>query len=215
MKDILVLQDHRLAKTLRDWFGVDVTVVPANRFLLDQDFDSIGLLVLSGTGSIRPEVYGGEPVTGQRYDTLGENQCISGCMMAKARGIPVLGVNRGAQLLCVANGGNIEQGAKGHSAIYHGVACLSALDSPESDTPYHTENRLIYAAPSDHTESILPEDTGHRLVGVSPENDPEVVYWPDTQSLAILPQFDWMDHGAPFFLQCMEYIGDLMEGENV
>lgn len=75
--------------------------------------DEVDALVIGGGDDISPEIYGGELVSSARLDPdrdAMERTLVSG---AEARGMPVLGVCRGAQMINVALGGSLHQDAYG------------------------------------------------------------------------------------------------------
>ena len=85
-------------------------------------FDSYDALVLTGGGDVDTKLYREKPhkqVYGvdQLRDTV-EMMALNHAMVA---GIPVLGICRGAQLMCVARGGKLTQHIEGHRGNDHPV----------------------------------------------------------------------------------------------
>jgi len=77
------------------------------------DLASVDAVVIGGGDDIGPDLYGGELVTAARIDP--ERDRLERCvvMEAIARGLPVLGICRGAQMLNVALGGSLHADAFG------------------------------------------------------------------------------------------------------
>jgi len=75
--------------------------------------DDVDGLVIGGGDDISPDIYGGELIRSARLDPdrdAMERALVTG---AVARGLPVLGVCRGAQMINVALGGTLHQDAYG------------------------------------------------------------------------------------------------------
>ncbi|QIE43613.1 gamma-glutamyl-gamma-aminobutyrate hydrolase family protein [Meridianimarinicoccus aquatilis] len=75
--------------------------------------DDVDGLVIGGGDDISPDIYGGELVSSARLDPARdamEQELVTG---ACQRGMPVLGVCRGAQMINVALGGTLHQDAYG------------------------------------------------------------------------------------------------------
>ncbi len=77
------------------------------------DLDGVDGLVIGGGDDISPDIYGGEIVASARLDPARdrmERELVAGAL---ERGLPVLGVCRGAQMMNVALGGSLHQDAYG------------------------------------------------------------------------------------------------------
>jgi len=117
-----------------------------------------------------------------------------------AMGLPIIGVCRGAQLLCIANGGELWQDSLEHHASHN----LQTKDGiiPNAEAGHHQVMRLD-KIPKEEYEIIAwcpfkstvydEDDTPHIL-----EAAPEVVWFPKTKSLAIQPHPEWASYGTPF-----------------
>ncbi len=66
-------------------------------------------LLIGGGDDIGAEIYGGMPVPDVRIDPLRDKLELSALEIALPKGIPVLGICRGAQMLNVALGGTLNQ----------------------------------------------------------------------------------------------------------
>lgn len=130
-------------------------------------------------------------------------------MEYEAMRLPIIGVCRGAQLLCIANGGELWQHSIGHNDSHN----LQTKDGiiPNAEAGHHQIMKL----------DNIPEDN-YKVIAWCPfktkvfsENDeesileaaPEVVWFPKTHSLAIQPHPEWAGHGSHFRL----WIDDLVE----
>ena len=111
---------------------------------------------------------------------------------------PIVGICRGAQLLCVLNGGTLWQHSLGHRNNNHGLV---------------TRDGHISSAAADHHQIMRPDgkyellawdDTPTHVYGEKDTDPlviarvPEVVWWPETKCLGIQPHPEWESKGSKF-----------------
>jgi len=120
------------------------------------------------------------------------------------QGKPVIGVCRGAQLLCVVNGGKLLQHIPEHRNNSHRVDCKDIFDEGSFFTPVDSFDNVA----ADHHQVMVPSGN-HIVIGTAPDGVPEVVYWPDTKCLAIQPHPEWMNKDHPFNIWVNELIFNL------
>ena len=77
------------------------------------DLEEVDGLIIGGGDDISPDLYDGQIVTSARLDPARDALERALVEAAIARGIPVLGICRGAQMINVALGGNLHQDAYG------------------------------------------------------------------------------------------------------
>ena len=105
--------------------GIPVVLAPEGPELADELLDRLDGLCLAGGPDLDPLAYG----AGERHERLGPTDLavdaaeIALARAADARGMPILGVCRGAQALCVARGGTLHQHVEEHRQT---VACDTA-----------------------------------------------------------------------------------------
>lgn len=159
-------------------------------------------LVLFGGVDINPERYNqvALPYT-QHPDNHRDQQEFAAVYKAVKEGTPIIGICRGAQLLCVANGGTLYQHSVPHKHN-HSIMVLVEGD----------EEVLIENVQAGHHQIMRP--TGNHIVyGWNPSDvfvwdeqnissvktyTPEVVWFPDIKGLAIQPHPEWMGPTHPF-----------------
>lgn len=173
-----------------------------------KDLDKVDCLVLWGGEDIGTEIYGEVPnkfVWGKyaskrdKYEMYLINQAIK-------RGLPILGICRGAQLLCCMAGGkllqHIEDHGKDHDIIIK-----------------ETGEKLFVT--SSHHQMMLPPVSANILaiadkptIGVNQYNGytkveevPEVVHFPNINALGVQPHPEWLKEGTPFII----YINTLLK----
>ncbi|MDE3022861.1 MAG: gamma-glutamyl-gamma-aminobutyrate hydrolase family protein [Pseudomonadota bacterium] len=177
-------------------------------------------VVLWGGEDISPSLYGQRPgrYTGAKEGLSArdryENEI---CQRAMEKGIPLIGVCRGAQLLCALAGGSLFQHVKGHG--YGGMHYM------------HTTDDRVILSNSLHHQMMNPKGVQHELLAwVEPDSDraayyeqddlpvdaeiapllePEVVYFPTIRGLAIQghPEFTF---GRPDLKDFVDYSCDLV-----
>lgn len=107
-------------------------------------------------------------------------------------GRPVIGVCRGAQLLCVYNGGKLHQHVPEHSNNSHRILTY--------------DDKILKNVAADHHQVMIPKGefiiyaTSYITLSQDKNYDPEVIYWPATRCLAVQPHPEWMDSSHPFNL---------------
>ncbi len=101
-----------------------VNVGPDDLGKLDAILDRAHGVVLVGGGDVDPALFGGDPATASRVDRRQDEFEIELLRRAEARGLPVLAICRGAQVLAVACGGTLVT-LEGEAARRHGVALKS------------------------------------------------------------------------------------------
>jgi gamma-glutamyl-gamma-aminobutyrate hydrolase PuuD len=128
-------------------------------------------------------------------------------------GIPVIGVCRGGQLLCVANGGSLWQHSEKHVRS-HSIMC-NKLDGSfdktiESVAAGHHQimnpsGKYIVLGWAGFETTVYDEYDTPKLIS----DTPEVVWWPDTNCLAVQPHPEWMISNHPFNIWIDDIIKEL------
>ena len=199
---------------------------PMNPFPFDDVFKSFqnisihgiegcdAVLFWGGT-DIHPSIYGakrnkhsGAPLHGPSPRDEFELKAMSWC---KANSIPMIGVCRGAQLMCAFAGGSLAQHVTGHLKP-HSISTMR--DGEVEATSSHHQMMNIAG-----TDGELLAWSTHRLstcyLGETDENikhmqqtvEPEIVWFPGVKGLAIQGHPEWCtDHLDPFVMLCNKYV---------
>lgn len=134
---------------------------------------------------------------------------------AKEKGIPMIAICRGAQLVCALSGGKLVQHCTGHGR------------------PHLIEdmNGEIYPITSSHHQMMLPQGTNHVLIAKSKEkhsslyigehnkkieveDEAEIVWFEDTKSLAIQGHPEFLPSTSDFGRYCRQYVKKFILEEN-
>lgn len=156
-------------------------------------------LLLHGGVDISPSRYHEQahPYT-QKPSVLQDEEEFRATSIAFQNKLPVIGICRGAQLLCIMNGGKLYQ----HSAEHGSSHDLLTFN-----------NKRIKQATASHHQIMRLDNTEHELLAWAPhktfaydqhnkehilEKSPEIVYFPKTNSLAIQPHPEWSNPNSDF-----------------
>lgn len=178
-------------------------------------------LLLWGGEDIHPSFYNqsAHPYSESRTPTPSYRDVVEWemCKEAYENNVPIIGVCRGAQLLCAFAGGKLIQHVPdGHKGSHN----------------IETYNGLSIYAKANHHQMMMPDGTNHDLLawstGLSPQYqgetilnpltegmyipkqiEPEVVYFRDVDGLAIQPHPEWHTRNdedfVKFVLDCVDY----------
>lgn len=180
----------------------------------------IDALVIWGGEDISPSIYGDAvsrythaPAVPSRRDRIE----MDACQAAIERGIPIIGVCRGAQLACALAGGRLIQHVNGHS----GSHMMETSEGPTVRTS------------SVHHQMMYPWDVDHQLLAWSEDNrsnvyiigndetdpemvnkcEPEVVWFPKIKALAIQGHPEFCNPDDPFVQYCLRLVDEYILGE--
>jgi len=123
---------------------------------------------------------------------------------AYARGIPIIGVCRGAQFLSVFSGGTLIQDCKGHFSghgitTYDGLSLHAAANHHQMMNPAPgTYDLLAWAEIPIGTDKQIEECKPATGELVDKKIDPEVLWFSETKGLAIQPHPEWMPSTSKF-----------------
>lgn len=210
-------------KILHSYQDMERFFTPYGKVNLSSNESNHSLLVLTGGNDVDPRIYGESsihPYT-QPPDPERDTREIEEVMYAWAEGIPVVGICRGAQLLCALHGGFLVQDMEGHAGREHSIVTENAAMVVNS-----THHQMM--VPSGHFEWVawrsqissfyhdglgqeipreyLYRDSYNRVI------EPEAIWWPETQSLAIQWHPEWLEYGHPGRRFVMDFISKRVKG---
>lgn len=161
--------------------------------------DSFNLVCFTGGTDISPAIYGEQyhPYT-MASDRKRDQREVDLYRYCQKRGIPMVGICRGAQLLCALSGGKLYQHVDNHNESH-------LIHTPEGEMVATSSHHQMMDVSAVKTAEIIgwaePRSSSyHRAKGTveAPKKDIEVVYFPRTRSLAHQPHPEWMDTDAPY-----------------
>ena len=186
-----------------------------------------GCLILWGGGDISPSLYGQHPSTRTgALDSLSSKDEIEVRLATAAikQGIPVIGICRGAQMMCALAGGKLIQDVDGHLGNHkivtdNGKILTTTSLHHQMMYPWEVANYHLIAwthtnRSKEYIEgtSIKTKEEGDVVVGFPSRIDPmyyepEIVYFPQVKALCIQghPEFI-MNEEHEFILYCKDLI---------
>lgn len=196
-----------------DWqedynFGIFQNVVYVNSINEVKDADA---LVLWGGEDIGTEIYG-QKANHYVFRTKKSERDIKEIAMVREaikNQIPIIGICRGAQLLCALAGGSLVQHIGGHGHTH--------------DVTLHDEENKVIQCNSSHHQMMLPPPnakilaTSKETSGVGQHNELlripkvfEVVYFPNMKGLGIQPHPEWTSCPQEFINYCVRKIKEYL-----
>jgi len=198
-------------------------------FFYKQDASQVGFegadaFLLWGGTDIHPSYYGqnpnkysGAPPSPSHRDQW-EWKAMQYC---KAKGIPIIGVCRGAQFLCAFAGGKLIQHCDGHNSGHHSVLDVAdeyyyvSSSHHQMMDVYGTRHEMVaWSAPA--KSSLYYGETSqtpdHIAKGLSAGTwaEPEVVFFPEVNGLAIQGHPEWVEKDSKFVTKTLSYIQDYL-----
>ena len=183
---------------------------------LKHGFENIDAFVLWGGTDIHPSFYNekhsgysGAPHLPSERDVF-EWKALQYC---KANGIPVIGVCRGAQLMCAFVGGKLIQHVSGHNQS-HDVT-TSDGQTFEVTSCHHqmldlrgSEHELLGWSTEKLSKTYVNEDTALKDFYYYGEQfqEPEMVYFPMLKGIAIQGHPEWANPNSPFVQYCLDLV---------
>ena len=190
------------------WDVVDV-IAP------DEVSDKLDLVLFTGGTDVSPIMYGqvSHPKTGAA-DKVRDIREKSIFEKALKEDIPMAGICRGSQFLCVMNGGKLIQHVAGHALSY--THKMITADGEEMDVtsthhqmmqPDESGKLLAWAEGlSSFYEGPLGQDVPLSINGV----EPEVVVWEETRSVGFQYHPEYMYLDSPAVKYFFEIVGELV-----
>lgn len=175
------------------------------------------VLHLLGGTDINPLRYDEKPLpTTQKSDDARDELEFSTAEQYITAGIPIIGVCRGAQLLCVLNGGKLWQDSTGHG-FSHGIDTTSGYINSAA-AGHHQIMRLDDLPEEDYkilawcpySTTVIDGEGNRHVIDASPE----IVWFPKTKCLAIQPHPEWEESGTSFQKYANKLVKELIGIDN-
>ena len=165
-----------------------------------KQLDNIDCLVLWGGVDIATEIYGETPNKFVMTKTKSPRDIHELGMIHAAlkRNIPLLGICRGAQLLCCVAGGKLLQHIENHGHSHK----VKLMDEGEAIINCNSSHHQMMLPPYNAkilaigTEATMGINQWNGVVNVQAPN--EVVYFPNINALGVQPHPEWDDSPEPF-----------------
>ena len=199
------------------------SIDPFNRvFAEKQDiskhgFTGVDAVIFWGGTDISPSYYKEPPhLRTQQTDVPSSRDIFEWKAMnyCKANNIPMIGICRGAQLMCVFAGGKLIQHVNGHHSPHIIQTSTNELFTATSDHhqmmyPFDVDHELLAFA-SRKMSSVYEDGWNSSIKDMIDKPEPEVVFFPKIQGLAIQGHPEWACVGR-FADYCNELVLHLVE----
>ena len=189
-------------------------MVPVTNWM-DLKAKEIKLLVLHGGEDISPSIYGQPvgyshaPEQPSKRDRA-EMALINAC---KEQGIPILGICRGAQLLCAMDGGNLWQDVDAHGGTH------PLIYKGEELTTNSAHHQMMIPAEGNQILAVSPNRSPFKYKDgefdpIEDKNDePELVYFPRMNAIGVQGHPEWLSHKHPLNVLLKNLVGELLNVE--
>ena len=173
-------------------------------------------LILWGGEDISPSIYGHEPssLTGaEREPSLRDQIEIKLARRAIELDIPIIGVCRGAQLMCALSGGTLIQHVNNHAGASHPIITNEGHNLYTNSVhhqmlnPFKVDHELLAWCPK-KLSTVYMGANDSRVLEAYDENfkEPEIVWFPQTKSLCIQGHPEYGTASVPFIRYCLRLV---------
>lgn len=172
-------------------------------------------LIIWGGGDISPSLYGHGVSTHTGASETPSNRDLLEVDLANkavSLGIPVIGICRGAQIMCALSGGYLIQDCTGHTSS-HLIEDVKSKDTVVTSSlhhqmmfPWNVEHKMIAVSSPKLSRCYMthPKDTD--IITKEIEAEPEIVWFPKTKSLAIQGHPEFLSYTAALTQYCRDLI---------
>lgn len=167
-----------------------------------------GVLLLHGGEDISPSIYGEDPIDqchADRQPSPRDLQEMELLQQAVKMGIPIIGICRGAQLLCAMDGGKLWQHSTGHQGGNHAIFDTTDGEGYVTNSAHHQIMRpLVHnltLAVCNETVDVWDESGKPQKI----ERTPEIVFFPHLNAIGIQGHPEW-NPNARFVSYCARLI---------
>lgn len=166
------------------------------------------VIIFEGGTDVNPALYGEERGKFTQHPDNRRDIFEAGLIQeAKRLKIPMIGICRGAQLLCVASGGSLIQHTSGHGhdhfiTDYLGDTYWMTSSHHQMLNPFNVKHDLIAWSSEKHSYMYL-NGKGEE---VPMEVEPEIVFFPETLCLSIQGHPEWMQSNSMGVKKCQEFV---------
>jgi len=220
LKKLLVIHDipRNHARHFTD-LGLKYTEDTA---LLTKYPEDVGLVLFTGGADVSPQLYDKTPHPRTFCSANRDSRELQLFDAAYSAGIPLVGICRGAQFLCVMAGGKLVQDVTGHQMCRHAVLAKSpngkvkelivAGDHHQMQYPWDLPTEefevLAYSPKPRSKHYAFDAETTVNIEEATRElrMEPDVVFYPGINALAVQFHPEWMEYDEP----AVSYVKELI-----
>lgn len=190
-------------------------VIPKGRQCSVKDIydGKVDVLVIWGGADISPAIYGEKVArhTGAtEFLSPRDKLEVDLCTAAINCNLPIIGVCRGAQLLCAMAGGKLVQHVNGHGRSHSiidtkGRSVTTSSVHHQMMYPWDVEHELIAWSAHRHSDVYIGGDNAD-IVVAHEKPEPEIVFFPKIKGLAIQGHPEFMSPDDAFVKYCNDLV---------
>jgi len=197
-----------------DTFPFD-KVFPEKRNIASDGFDTVDAVVFWGGEDIHPSLYDEEahPFTQARgkYPSARDDFEWRAMSYFRINDIPMIGVCRGAQLMCAKAGGFLIQDVNGHGSAHMVKTADGELFNVTSCHhqmmyPFDVEHEMLAWAHDNKSRHYQGAKASDLSLMMKNKVEPEIVYFPTLNGLAIQGHPEWATEKSRF----VDYVNQLI-----
>ena len=167
------------------------------------DLHLVDAIVIWGGSDISPSLYYEKPIdrSGPEEPSKRDEYELAIVKHAMRNNIPLIGVCRGAQLICALAGGKLIQDVKGHECGNHEVTTSDGTTFSATSAhhqmmwPYDISHELLSWSTKRKGDIYLPSNTNHAKA-MKGKPEPECVFFPQIKALCIQSHPEWESAGS-------------------
>jgi hypothetical protein len=194
-------------------------------FELTSNREEADAVMLTGGSDILPSHYGEKPGSHTYTNPKRDKYEVAAVEFAKSRNLPIIGICRGAQLLCALAGGKLVQDVTGHTSGHLIFTIHDGTDKGrkgiDADIPFYMTSL--------HHQMMRLENTKHQLIGWSDglssrylgqddqelyghplKQEPEIVYFEELRGLAFQGHPEMLPVHNPTVHYCNQLVKDYL-----
>lgn len=180
-------------------------------------FDGVDAVVLWGGRDIHPSFYKQKASFSNHAPVLPSERDVfewKTMLYCKAKGIPLIGICRGAQFICAAAGGTLVQHMTGHNYDHDidtikGKKVKSTSVHHQMMNPWNVQHTLIAWAEPHRCERYEGQD-GMDIPEMHKHPEPEIVYFPTVKGLAIQGHPEYGHASKEFVDLCLDLVTEYL-----
>lgn len=205
MKYYLEAYDHGVKRMLGEDVGWKET----------DDINKANVVVFTGGDDVNPSLYGEytHPSTYSEYDR--HTRCLDVYRSARKLNLPMIGICRGSQFLCVMSGNRLWQDVTKH-AIY-GTHLAVDIESGEEFQVTSTHHQMMRMGPADTKSVVLTRanlgscrSTMSDMPDDGSEMEIEAMYHPQINALSYQPHPEYLPSTHRCRTKFWEYVEDCL-----
>jgi anthranilate/para-aminobenzoate synthase component II len=170
--------------------------------------DECDIVAFGGGADIATEIYNNKPACAGAVERCSERDMLEVAIFNAALkvGKPILGICRGAQLVCAMSGGDLIQDVGGHACGDHGLITYDNVKGLSITSTHHQMMYLNNLPRAKYELLAWTERRGRTYTRdklkckEDPLVDPEVVYFPESHAFAIQGHPEYMGPLEPTVL---------------